>query len=271
VALSSELDQLFCGSVDRATWKKVAARIIRVLYIEKNRLAMLDADFENFIRCCGGQREFNRRLRARTAARATDDELFEYYYKMVGRQVALCGLSRFAIFGMDVSHFPLSEDDKAYVLRYFEGSLEPTDAGQSDEANMAEPAFRTADAALQSLARALAEGDPGGFPVQTALETITGDLAGRSAQWSEEVANRIKRQSDSRTLRSALKLASWRAELVGRCVSGIIRCIGGPQQLAMESATVNEAVKDPRMLEICDRITDCTRRGARALSEGETE
>ena len=254
VALSSEFDQLSGESVDRTTRKKVVLRISKALEIEKNLLATLDADVKNFIRCCGGPQEIVRRVEARAAARVKEDELFEYLYKMLWRRVAFVALEKFFHYGSDLSGYPVSEDDKLYVTRYFEGSLEPTDSGRGDEANTAEPAFRTADAALQSLARVLADGDPGGSPVRTALETITGDLAGRSAQWSEEVTDRIKRRSDTRTLRLALKLASLRAELVDKCISGIIRCIGGPQRLAMESAAGNKPVKYSRMLEICDRF-----------------
>jgi hypothetical protein len=264
--LSSDLDELLrdCSQFDRAAWKKTVARAQCVLKIETERLGLVDAGAQTFLRCRGGQRklviEANRKMREKAAEGHTLDAA----RKRANAQLAFVALFRFVHCGIDVSPLNLSDEDKSAVTNYF---LKPeprrSDQSESNSSSITVVASGAPAAALRGL---LSEPEPDVIALQRELEAVSHQLTLRIAHLSgefERCHEPKKEETRSRQnmvrMRVAFVLESKRAQLVGRAIAGILRCFGGQQRLLMESAWRQHEgpenwIKDPQVKKIVDRM-----------------
>ena len=121
LALSSDLDELLrdCGQFDLA-WKKTIVPALSVLRIETERLGLVDSGVQTFLRSQGGQRKLVIEANRKMAEKAAEGQNLDAARKRAGEQLAFVALERFAHYGIDVSPFNLSDEEKSVVGEYFE-------------------------------------------------------------------------------------------------------------------------------------------------------
>ena len=268
LALSSDLDELLrdCGQFDLAC-KKTIVRALSVLKIETERLGLVDSGVQTFLRSRGGQRklviEANRKMAEKKAA---EGQNLDAARKIALAQLAFLALYRFAHYGIDVSQFNLTDQEKSAVEEYFERpELRRSDQSESNDGSSTVIASGAPAAALTRL---LSESEPDVIAVQRQLEAVSHQLTCRIARLSDEFERyrgREKGETRSRQkavrLRVALVLESKRAKLMDRAIAGILRCFGGQQRLLIESfwrqhESPDNWIKDPRVKKIVERICE---------------
>ena len=94
--------------------------------------------------------------------------------------------------------------------------------------------------------------------VRLQLEAVMNEILRRTERLSEE---RGKGRSRSQLrIRAAWKLELQRAELVSKCIAGILRCLGGQQRLSIEAEwrRSDEAgsFADPEFERVVEHLTD---------------
>ena len=271
-ALSPDLDELCrdCRKFDRGAWKKTVIRARYVLKTEEERLGLINRGVGLFLQSRGGQRELIIEENLKRQRQANDDR--KAVRKTVSMQITLCALYRLFLFGTDFSPFNLSDEEKSLLTSYFENSTghepPPQPAGSGKyESTASTPAIVTLDAALRSLESGLAEPDV--IAVQGALEIASSEILRRIGRLSVDFDSRLRheptgegkenRENEYR-IRVALVLESERAELVGKAITGLLRCLGGQQRLRMEFASrrsqEREMIKDPRIEQIIERLSE---------------
>ncbi len=280
LALSSDLDELLrdCGQFDRAC-KKTIVRARSVLKIETERLGLVDSGVQTFLRSQGGQRkliiEANRK---RAEKKAAEGQNLDALTKRAGEQLAFVALERFAHYGIDVSQFNLTDQEKSAVEEYFERP-EPRRSDQS-ESNGGSITVIASGAPAAALTRLLSESEPDVIALQRQLEAVSHQLTCRIARLSDEFERyQGQEQEETRSrqklvrLRVALVLEFKRAKLMDRAIAGILRCFGGQQRLLMESVwrqleSADDCIKDPRVKKIVERIwEDVEARGVQSDSD----
>ena len=280
LALSSDLVELLrdCGQFDLAC-KKTIVRARSVLKIETERLALVDSGVQTFLRSLGGQRKLIIKAnRKRAEKKAAEGQNLDALRKRAVAQLAFVALSRFAHYGIDVSQFNLTDQEKSAVEEYFERP-EPRRSDQS-ESNDGSITVVASGAPAAALTRLLSESEPDVIALQRQLEAVSHQLTCRIARLSDEFERyqgQGKEETRSRQklvrLRVALVLESKRVKLMDRAIAGILRCFGGQQRLLMESAwrqleSPDDWIKGPRVKKIVERICEeVAARGAQSDSD----
>lgn len=273
LGLSSDLDELLrnCKQFDWAAWKKTVVRAQCVLRMEKERLGVIDRDLQTFLLCRGGQRKLVIEANLKMRKKAAEAHDLDTARRRVGAQMAILALNRCVTFGLDMSPFNLSDEEKTVVTSYFENSTkqesQPRRSDQS-ESNGSSITITASGAHTAALTRLLSEVEPDVIALQHELEAVSHQLTCRIARLSGELERCYERKKEERQsrqdmvrIRVAFVLESKRAQLVGRAIAGILRCFGGQQRLLMESAWRQHEgpetwIKDPRAKKIVDRICE---------------
>ena len=272
LGLSSDLDELLrdCGQFDPAAWKKTVVRAGSVLRIETERLRLVDSGVQAFLLCRGGQRKLVIEANRKMSEKAAEAHNLDAARKRAGAQMAILALNRCVTFGIDMSQFNLSDEEKGAVTNYFEDSMDQVEPGQSEQLESARSSWAVmpSDASAAALRHVLSEPEPDVIALQRELETVSHQLLCRIARLSDELERCHGQKNEERQnrqnvvrIRVAFVLESKRAQLVGRAVAGILRCFGGQQRLLMESAWRRHEgpenwIKDPRVKKIVDRICE---------------
>jgi hypothetical protein len=262
--LSSDFDELLrdCEQFDRKAWMERAARIRCVLTEEKARLGLVDRAVKNLLQCVGGSRELVRRANLRKQGQLTDSDLLKFLRRREMQRFAVVALLKDYTYGIDISHFNLSDEEKSLVTRYFR-----SDRRESNDSPGA--VIPSAVSPALALSRALSEREPDVAAVQSALEGVSREILRRVTCSSPSLEERIRRERKGRRphcreeenrIRVVSALESERVRLVERACAGIVRCFGGQQRLALDAtwrqAEERESFEDHPLKKIIDRIVE---------------
>jgi hypothetical protein len=256
--LSGEFDKLDSDGLDLAQLQKLILRVLRALEGEKTQLALIDCSVKTLLQCRAGQRGIIQRAKTRREMQIAAASSYPDVYRRVAQGAVIMVLARHIHYGMELP-FQVSEEEIAVVTRYLETPPEPAQLprprrSDTDASRLAAPSPPLG----ADLTRVLSEPEPDVIEVRLQLEAVTNEILRRTERLSEEPGKREGRSQ--LRIRAALKLELQRAELVSKCIAGILRCFGGQQRLRIEAewrrSDEAESFADPEFERVVEHLTD---------------
>ena len=243
-------------------WLKTIARVLREIKNQSRILKLVDCSVGTLLNCLGGPQQLT------IDSELRHDEPGDLQFP-VGSQPSRAGMllimaafeKSFLFEESQPTSLPISSQEWAVVRSYLENLKNKMRRGPRStkrEATAHSCPANLSSISIPALKQAIHESDI--LSVQRELSRAGAYMVGRTASVTEALCRPSQEQGNANKSRThvLLNLESDRAQLVSRCVVGILRCFGGKQRLLIEAArarnTPKEIIHDPEVKEIVERV-----------------